>query len=117
MLHQIGDSELVRTAPVANTPLEYAGNLGASGTPPADRVRVYSAGYVFGRSAWGPGFAGQASYGIRYGAARALHGHSDHTSITYTARGRDILIDGGHAGYQNDQWRTWARLCLPARSC
>jgi hypothetical protein len=109
MLHQIGDSELVRTAPVANTPLEYAGNLGASGTPPSDRVRVYSAGYVFGRSAWGPGFAGQASYGIRYGAARALHGHSDHTSITYTARGRDILIDGGHAGYQNDQWRTWAK--------
>ena len=107
-LHQIGDSEVVRTAPVAGTALEYAGSLGASGVAPAQRVGVYSAGYVFGRSDWGT-FANQSSYSIRYGPARQLHGHSDHTALTYTARGRDILIDGGHAGYQNDVWRTWAK--------
>ncbi|MEU4190490.1 heparinase II/III family protein [Kribbella sp. NPDC026611] len=108
-LHQIGDSELVRTTPVANTPLEYAGSLGATGVPPTDRAKVYSAGYVFGRSEWAPTFASQASYAIRYGPAHAMHGHSDHMSVTYTARGRDILVDSGHAGYQNDQWRTWAK--------
>ena len=107
-LHQIGDSEVVRTAAVAGTPLEYAGSLGAIGVAPTDRVGRFSAGYVFGRSGWGK-FADQASYSIRYGPARQLHGHSDHTSLTYTARGRDILIDGGHAGYQNDVWRTWAK--------
>ncbi|MEV5960120.1 heparinase II/III family protein [Kribbella sp. NPDC051952] len=107
-LHQIGDSEVVRTAPVVGTPLEYAGSLGATGIAPTDRVGMYSAGYVFGRSGWGT-FANQASYSIRYGPGRQLHGHSDHTSLTYTARGRDILIDGGHAGYQNDVWRTWAK--------
>jgi len=109
ILHQIGDSELVRTVPVANTPLEYAGSQGASGVAPTERTGVYSAGYVFGRSGWGPTFADQASYSIRYGPARAMHGHSDHTSVTYMARGRDILVDGGHAGYQNDVWRTWAK--------
>lgn len=110
-LHQIGDSEVVRTAPVAGTPLEYAGSLGASGTAPAQRVGLYSAGYVFGRSGWGTSatFAAQASYSIRYGPSRKLHGHSDHMSLTYAARGRDIVIDGGHAGYQNDVWRTWAK--------
>ena len=107
-LHQIGDSEVVRTAAVAGTPLEYAGSLGATGTAPTERVGMFSAGYVFGRSGWGK-FADQSSYSIRYGPTRQLHGHSDHTSLTYTARGRDILIDGGHAGYQNDVWRTWAK--------
>ncbi|MGW1341888.1 heparinase II/III domain-containing protein [Kribbella sp. NPDC002412] len=110
-LHQIGDSEVVRTAPVAGTPLEYAGSLGATGTAPAQRVGLYSAGYVFGRSGWGTRttFAAQATYSIRYGPSRKLHGHSDHMSMTYAARGRDIVIDGGHAGYQNDVWRTWAK--------
>jgi hypothetical protein len=107
-LHQIGDSEVVRTAPVAGTPLEYAGTQGATGVAPTDRVGMFSAGYVFGRSGWG-NFASQSSYSIRYGPTRQLHGHSDHTSLTYTARGRDILIDGGHAGYQNDVWRAWAK--------
>ncbi|MFI7059361.1 heparinase II/III family protein [Kribbella sp. NPDC050124] len=111
LLHQIGDSEVIRTAPVAGTPLEYAGSLGASGTAPAQRVGLYSAGYVLGRSGWGTRttFAAQAAYSIRYGPARKLHGHSDHMSLTYTARGRDIVIDGGHAGYQNTVWRTWAK--------
>jgi hypothetical protein len=110
-LHQIGDSEVVRTAAVAGTPLEYAGSAGLTGTAPAERVGVYGAGYVFGRSGWGETrpFAQESSYSIRFGPRRQLHGHSDHTSITYTARGRDILIDGGHAGYQNDVWRTWAK--------
>jgi hypothetical protein len=110
-LHQIGDSEVVRTSPVAGTPLEYAGSLGATGTVPAQRVGLYSAGYVFGRSGWGTSatFAAQASYSLRYGPGRALHGHSDHMSLTYAARGRDIVIDSGHAGYQNDVWRTWAK--------
>ncbi|TCO30450.1 heparinase II/III-like protein [Kribbella steppae] len=110
-LHQIGDSEVVRTAPIAGTPLEYAGSLGATGIAPTQRVGLYSAGYVFGRSGWGTSatFADQTSYSIRYGPGRQLHGHSDHMSLTYTARGRDIVIDGGHTGYQNDTWRTWAK--------
>jgi hypothetical protein len=110
-LHQIGDSEVVRTSPVAGTPLEYAGTRGAAGTPPAQRVGVYGAGYVFGRSGWGQtsSFASEATYSIRYGPARQLHGHSDHMSLTYTARGRDIVIDSGHSGYKNDVWRAWLK--------
>ena len=111
-LHQIGDSEVVATNNYPGTPMEYAATGGASGVAPAARVAIYSRGYVFGRSGWGSPakpFSQESTYSIRYGASRALHGHSDHMSMTYTARGRVVLVDAGHAGYQNDVWRAWAR--------
>lgn len=109
--HQIGDSEVMRTHPYPGTPMQYAGSLGTAGSPPPSRLRIYSAGYVFGRTGWGVTrpFTQESSYAIRFGPPRAVHGHSDHLGITYTSRGRDILVDGGHAGYENDVWRAWAR--------
>lgn len=110
--HQIGDSEVVRTSNAPGTPIEYPATNGASGTPPTTRTAAYSRGYVFGRTTWGDArttFRNASSYSIRYGPPRALHGHNDHTAITYTSRGRDVVIDSGHAGYQNDQWRVWAK--------
>jgi len=111
-LHQIGDSEQVKTIGYPGTPLEYAASAGASAVAPKQRVAMYSRGFVFGRSGWGsPGkpFADESTYSIRYGRSRAVHGHNDHMAMTYTALGRDIIVDGGHAGYQNDVWRAWAR--------
>jgi hypothetical protein len=67
---------------------------------------------VFGRSGWGTGptpFDQESFYSLRYGPARTLHGHDDHTSLTYVSGGRDILIDGGHSGYVQDRWRTWVQ--------
>jgi hypothetical protein len=111
-LPQIGDTELQATYPWSGTPMEYAGSLGTRGGVPPWRVGVYSAGYVFGRTGWGTdparGFRGESAYSIRYGPARAFHGHLDHTSITYTARGRDIVVDGGYAAYNAGAYRTWA---------
>ncbi len=109
--HQIGDSEFVKAYPWPGTPAEYAGSLGTKGTPPSQRVGIYSAGYIFGRTGWGETrpFVGESSYSVRFGPSRALHGHSDHMAITYMSRGRDILIDGGHPGYKNDVWRSWAK--------
>ncbi|MBB6565075.1 heparinase II/III domain-containing protein [Kribbella sandramycini] len=110
MLHQIGDTEYVKTNNAAGSPFEYAATQGKAGKAPADRVKIYSAGYVFGRSGWGSPqtpFASESAYSLRFGPKRALHGHSDHTSLTYQARGRDILIDPGYAGYANKTWRAW----------
>jgi hypothetical protein len=110
-LHQIGDSEVVRTAPVPGTVLEYAGTLGRQGIRPTQRIGIFDAGYIFGRTGWGETrpFTQESTYSIRFGPSRKLHGHEDHTSITYTSHGRDILIDGGHAGYKMDEWRSWAK--------
>jgi len=66
---------------------------------------------VFGRTGWGESrpFMQESTYSIRFGPSQKLHGHNDHTSVTYTSHGRDILIDGGHAGYKIDDWRFWAK--------
>ena len=110
-LPQLGDSEVVKTFPVPGTVLEYAGTLGASGIRPTQRVGIFDAGYIFGRTGWGETrpFTQESTYSIRFGPTRKLHGHEDHTSVTYTSHGRDILIDGGHSGYKWDDWRSWAK--------
>ncbi|TDW17585.1 heparinase II/III domain-containing protein [Kribbella kalugense] len=110
-LPQLGDSEVVRTTPVTGTVLEYAGTLGKSGIRPTQRIGIFDAGYIFGRTGWGETrpFTQESTYSIRFGPTQKLHGHNDHTSVTYTSHGRDILIDGGHAGYKMDDWRFWAK--------
>ena len=110
-LAQIGDSEVVSAVPFPGTDAEWAGSQGTLGTAPSVKVSRYQAGYVFGRSGWGTGstlFRQESFYSLRYGPGRMLHGHQDHTSLTYVARGRDILIDSGHPGYVASAWRTWA---------
>lgn len=110
-LPQLGDSEVVRTMPVTGTVLEYAGTLGKRGIRPTQRIGIFDAGYIFGRTGWGETrpFTQESTYSIRFGPSQKLHGHNDHTSVTYTSHGRDILIDGGHAGYKMDDWRSWAK--------
>ncbi|MFF0265527.1 heparinase II/III family protein [Kribbella sp. NPDC004536] len=110
-LPQLGDSEVIKTVSVPGTVLEYAGTLGARGIRPTQRIGIFDAGYIFGRTGWGETrpFTQESTYSIRFGPSQKLHGHNDHTSVTYTSRGRDILIDGGHAGYKVDDWRFWAR--------
>jgi Heparinase II/III-like protein/Heparinase II/III N-terminus len=110
-LAQIGDSEVVNAVPFPGTDAEWAGSAGTRGRAPAVRSSRYTAGYAFGRTGWGTGsrpFRQESFYSLHYGPARRLHGHFDHTSLTYVARGRDILIDGGHPGYVAGAWRTWA---------
>jgi hypothetical protein len=110
-LAQIGDSEVISAFPFPGTDAEWAGSGGTLGTAPAVRASRYTAGYAFGRSGWGTGtrpFTQESFYSLRYGPARQLHGHYDQTSLTFAARGRDILIDGGHPGYVAGAWRTWA---------
>jgi hypothetical protein len=76
------------------------------GPHPAQRVAVYAAGYVFGRSTWQP--SGAASfYSLRFGLGRQIHGHDDHMSLTYYARGRNLLVNAGHTGYEDTAYRAY----------
>ena len=73
---------------------------------PPHLVAVYAAGYVFGRSGWGPG---ASFYSLRFGPPRQVHGHNDHMSLTYYARGRNLLVNAGHTGYENTPYRAYLR--------
>lgn len=108
---QIGDTAVSSVVPIPGTDAEWAGSQGTQGSPPSVNLSSYQAGYVFGRSGWGAGstpFRQESFYSLHYGPGRLLHGHQDHTSLTYVSGARDILIDGGFPGYTNDAWRRWA---------
>jgi hypothetical protein len=70
------------------------------------RVAMYSAGYIFGRSAWGP--AG-TFYSLRFGPGRQVHGHDDHMGLTYYSRGRNLIVNAGHTGYEVSPYRNYIR--------
>jgi Heparinase II/III-like protein len=69
-------------------------------------VAVYQAGYVFGRSGGDPG---ASFYSLRFGPGRQVHGHNDHMGLTYYARGRNLIVDAGHTGYENTPYRAYLR--------
>jgi heparinase II/III-like protein len=107
----LGDTYATAPAKVPGTPLLYAATRGAEGSPPPQRVAVYTAGYVFGRSGWGTDrpFGAESFYSLRFGGGRQVHGHNDHMSLTYYARGCNLLVDSGHTGYENSPYRTYLR--------
>ncbi|MDW9984826.1 hypothetical protein GOC13_22760 [Sinorhizobium meliloti] len=96
---------------LANTDAGYSLSQGREGKPPVDRFAVYQSGYVFGRSGWGETrpFEDESYYSLRFGPGRVIHGHNDHTSLTYFARAEKILIDGGFHGYTGDAFRDHLR--------
>jgi hypothetical protein len=105
-LAQIGDTYVIGPRDRPGTPLQYVATRGVSGTPPAQRVAVYQAGYVFGRSGWSP-FGDQSFYSLRFGPGRQVHGHDDHMGLTYYARGRNLIVNAGHYGYANTSYRAY----------
>lgn len=106
----IGDTEPYRLDPDMSPAQAWILSNGAAGAPPAARVAVYSAGFVFGRSGWGQGArkpAQESFYTLHYGPMRVGHGHNDHTAMTWATRGRDILVDPGKGEYVDDAWRAF----------
>ena len=107
----IGDTTPNRVHPIEGTPLEYALSGGEVGSPPDEVVAVYDRGYVFGRSGWGTerALVEETWYSIRFGPGRQLHGHRDHTSFTWYAKGRPMIVEAGFGGYDDDEFRKYDR--------
>ncbi len=108
-LVQIGDTYNITPRDRAGTPLQFAATRGEKGTPPAQRVGVYAAGYIFGRSGWGTSqtFGDMSFYSLRFGPGTQIHGHADHMGLTYYARGRNLIVDAGHDGYEQNAYRAY----------
>jgi hypothetical protein len=99
-LVQIGDTYVEPPGPTPGIALQ------GPGPPPVQRVAVYAAGYVFGRSTWRP-FGSASFYSLRFGRGRQIHGHDDHMSLTYYARGRNLLVNAGQTGYEDTAYRAY----------
>ncbi|WP_084262784.1 heparinase II/III domain-containing protein [Actinomadura formosensis] len=112
-LLQIGESHAAKASAIGRLgsgPLRYAATLGREGTPPGERVKIYDAGYVMGRSGWGTRdrpYTQEMAYTARFGPGRYVHGQSDHMALTFYALGRSLLVPSGHIGYNDPAWRAW----------
>lgn len=107
---EVGDSMPRRPNFVRGGALEYVHSNGATGTE-IPRVKVYNAGYVFGRSGFGQLRPKELEsyYTLRFGPPRQIHGHFDHLSLTYWDQGRNIIVDAGHPGYAKGPLRSYAQ--------
>ncbi|MDO5697636.1 MAG: heparinase II/III family protein [Dermatophilus congolensis] len=108
-LAAIGDTKR-ETAQTGTAAQQWIASNGASGAPLRERVKVYNAGYVFGRSGWGTSGRKpnqESMYSLHFGPVRLGHGHNDHMGITWNTKGREILADSGTGQYNNDAWRDY----------
>jgi len=105
----IGDSLSTPVPSIAGTPLEYTASQGEKGAPPARRVQVFQRGWAFARTGWGTErpFASESMLTLRFGPGRAVHGHSDHTSLYYYAGGRPVVGDAGFSAYGDPKRRAY----------
>ncbi|WP_308125682.1 heparinase II/III domain-containing protein [Nonomuraea ceibae] len=93
-----------RLVPIGDSPADARATGFAQEGPV---VRVFDAGYVFGRTAWND--PDSAYYSIRFGPGRALHGHEDHLGVTYSAQGHRILVEAGFHSYERTPYVDWTR--------
>lgn len=98
----IGDTDVQNPKQVQSPYISYVTTNGREGTAPKDLVKVYDAGYVFGRSGWGTHertFNEHTFYSLRFGPSRRVHGHPDGSSLTYSAGGVHWVVDPGKYQY------------------
>lgn len=106
----IGDTELSGPGDLSSPELDYVKTQGAMGQPPATLTKVYSAGYIFGRSGWGDherDFQKEAFYSLSFGKANRVHGHKDGASLTLHSNGHPWLVDAGKYAYKQDEMRDY----------
>ncbi len=89
---------------VASPHTQYVTTEGSKGEPPEDLVRVYRAGYVFGRSGWGENerdLVEETFYSLVFGSSKKVHGHVDSGSVTYFAGRVPWVVDPGKFSYDD----------------
>lgn len=104
-LELIGDTELFRPKEPLHPAIRYVSTNGKEGAPPPDTVKIFDAGYVYGRSGWGDenrSFAEQSFYSLRFGPQNRIHGHADGMSLTLYHGGNSMLVDSGKFAYDDD---------------
>ncbi|MFI8598239.1 heparinase II/III family protein [Rothia koreensis] len=100
-LAPIGDTDNAAATTIDHPACIYVTSRGAKGSPPAEKVRLYQDGYLFGRSGWGEferDMDQETFFSLVFGRFK-VHGHEDGGSVTYSARGVNWITDPGKYSY------------------
>lgn len=101
LLSPIGDTDNAVAVQIDDPACQYVTSQGAAGSPPADKVKLYQDGYLYGRSGWGEferDMAEETFFSMVFGRYK-VHGHEDGGSVTYSARGVNWVTDPGKYSY------------------
>jgi len=104
LMEIIGDTEEFSTRGIDHPVIDYVSSKGEVGTPPPELVKIFDAGYIFGRSTWGNdtiGFSEASFYSILFGHQKKIHGHEDGLALTLFSDGEPLLIDSGKYAYDH----------------
>lgn len=107
---RIGDMDGGSPAKIKSPFTQYVSSSGSVGSAPADLIKVYDRGYVYGRSGWGEterDFSQETFFSLCFGAQRKIHGQADGGSLTFFANGFPWLIDTGKYLYGRHPMRTY----------
>jgi heparinase II/III-like protein len=107
----VGDTVDDRLKELPGTVAQFVASGGARGIRPSALYATFRAGFAFLRSGWGTDrpLVDETAVCVRFGPARAFHGHRDAASVTLYANGDRILLDPGYFHYARDAWRAWFR--------
>jgi hypothetical protein len=103
----IGDTLDVAATVIPGTVAAFAATQGARGPKPETDIRVFDAGYIFGRTGWGESrrVGAETYFTLRFGQGREHHGHDDQGSLTLYGEGARLLADAGLYAYEFDRRR------------
>ncbi|MGP5391617.1 heparinase II/III domain-containing protein [Glutamicibacter arilaitensis] len=107
---RIGDMDSGGPSKIKSPYTQYVSTGGSKGSAPRDLIKVYEAGYVYGRSGWGEterDFAQETFFSLCFGPQRKIHGQADGGSITFFSNGYPWLIDTGKYLYGRHPMRTY----------
>lgn len=106
----IGDTDAGGPKGLGHPYTDYVTSRGAVGEPPTDVLKVYKAGYIFGRSGWGEHerrLGEETFFSLSFGRADRVHGHADGMSLTFNADGVEWLRDPGKFQYGSSAMRSY----------
>ena len=105
----IGDTLDVAATVIPGTIAAFAATQGERGPKPETDIRVFDAGYIFGRTGWGESrrVAAETYFTLRFGQGREHHGHDDQGSLTLYGEGTRLLVDPGLYAYEFDRRRDY----------
>lgn len=104
LMELIGDTEEFRTRGIDHPVIDYVSSSGEKGMAPPELVKIFDAGYIFGRSTWGDEhtpFSDASFYSLMFGHQKKIHGHEDGLALTLYTDGEPLLIDAGKYAYDH----------------
>lgn len=105
----IGDTGSTTSHAIPGTIAQFAATGGLLGPHPGATLRIYGAGYAFGRTGWGDTrpYGDEIAFSLKFGPGRQFHGHADGGALNLYGYGRRLIVGTGTYTYSSSPYRNY----------